>query len=96
MKSKLFFEYREGNGNDGNYYRGSFKAKDLEQANNIVRRQFMDLKKYWRTKLVVDWGDNYIYYHIPCNDEFGYSEFTAELREITMEDFKHNMACRSY
>ena len=96
MKTKMFFEYREGNGNDGNYYRGSFKARDLEQANNIVRRQYMDLKKYWRSKLVVDWESDHIYYHIPTKHDFGYCEFTAELREISEDEFIYNTTKRRY
>ena len=88
---KKYYEFREGNGNEGNYFRGVFMAKDLEQANNIVRRQWMNLKSYYRRQLFIDWETDYIYYTLLSKHEDDYSRYTAQLREISKEDYEHGL-----
>ena len=86
-----YFEFREGNGNEGNYFRGVFKAKDLEQANNIVRRKWMNLKPYYRRQLMIDWETDYIYYTLHSKHEDDYAPYTSALREISKEKYEHGL-----
>lgn len=86
-----YFEFREGNSNDGNYFRGVFKAKNLEQANNIVRRQWMNLKSYYRRQLMIDWETDHIYYTLCSKHEDDYAPYTPVLREISAEDYEHGL-----
>lgn len=96
---KKYYEFREGNGNEGNYYRCSFMAKDIQQAENIVRRSHMNLKRSWRRRLHVDGDDVSTYFTIFPTEkysEFGASPYTSEIREITLEEYQYNLQHRNY
>lgn len=85
MKKK-FYLFREGNGNVGNYPQAVFQARDIENANNIVRRFYMNLRDYYRRQLVLDWEENQLYYTVYGKNE-DYAPYTAQIWEITEDDY---------
>lgn len=88
---KKYYEFREGNGNDGNYFRYVFNARNIENALRIVRRKGLKLSAYNKRKLVLDWDEQYAYLTVHSNGEFGYAPYTAEIREISKEDYEYGL-----
>ena len=93
-----YYEIREGDGNQGTFYRAAIQAKDMSQAIRIARRSYMNLKPYWRRQLVED-GDNerasLCVYPTSMWSAYGACPYVMDINQISKEDADHN-ATRRY
>lgn len=92
-KVRRYFEFRQGNGNEGNYYVCTLEARDIEHALGRIRYHgYINLNKYYRKILAYDYGDNSLDMWIHQERGCDFAEYTATLREITPEDAAYNLS----
>lgn len=98
MKATNYYEIREGDGNQGTFYRATIQAKDMSQAIRIARRSHMNLSPYWRRQLQEE-GDNettsLCVYPTKTWSAFDACPYVMDIRQISKEDAEYN-ATRRY
>ncbi len=54
---KRYFKIREGDGNEGTFYKATVQARDISQAIRKARCSHMNLAPYYRRQLVEEGDD---------------------------------------
>lgn len=92
MKMTIFYEIREGDGNMGTSYKATIQARDLDNAINIVRRRgYIDLKPYYRKKLLESGDDQSYSLFLGEREETGYSPYVLDIIQIDAETAAYNL-----